>query len=249
MARSESRMLRSVTTSAAPSTGATPLRAFPAQVTLSLLPTSCATRSGLAAGRLAPPTRTDDQARVGRGRCTCIANSLPRTQARARSSVVTVDFIKGVRLSHLIVPEWPVSVGAATLPAAHAPADETIVMPRKALQIYLRKEDQMSRNFDPMETAMLDLGVFRHEMIKHFSSDQQIDPDEHRLIKLFDAPYREASRINKCWVAFTALMRNGLTRHTGTLAKDADLRIVVDNTGKVSNVIPFPGTEDRSYAG
>lgn len=107
----------------------------------------------------------------------------------------------------------------------------------------------MTRTFDPMETAILELSDFRSAMVKHFAADQNIDADEHRLIKMFDAPHKEIGRINKCWIAFTALMRNGRTRHTNGLAKDAELTIVVDNTGKVTNVIPWPGTEDRSFAG
>jgi hypothetical protein len=164
--------------------------------------------------------------------------------ASKRLSVVFVDFMERkcptARITYLpmLTSDTPVPLASKeTVPAA------------PALQIYSQEDSEMPRTSDPMETAMLDLGVFRHEMVKHFSSDQHIDPDEHRLIKLFDAPYKEASRINRCWTAFTALMRNGLTRHTNGLAKDAELTIVVDNTGKVSNVIPFPGAEDRSFAG
>jgi len=107
----------------------------------------------------------------------------------------------------------------------------------------------MSRNSDPMETAILDLALFRKHMVQHFKADQHIDPDEHLLIKMFDEPFRDVSRINRCWNAFTSLMRNGLTRHTGALAKEANLTIVVDNAGQVSNIVPFRGAEDRSFAG
>lgn len=98
----------------------------------------------------------------------------------------------------------------------------------------------MSQTSDPVETVILDFGMFKHHLRRHFEADKVIDPNEHALLQMFDAPFKQLSLIHRLRNTFESLLRNGVTRHTRGKAKDVGLTIVVDANGYPNNIIQFP---------
>ncbi|MGB3329181.1 MAG: hypothetical protein WBA46_09525 [Thermomicrobiales bacterium] len=85
----------------------------------------------------------------------------------------------------------------------------------------------MATNNDPDETSVMDLVIARHRIAALFDRDGR-DADEQAALDALDAPIVFISRRTRTWLAVLSFMRNGLTRHTSTKAKDADITIVVN---------------------
>lgn len=94
----------------------------------------------------------------------------------------------------------------------------------------------MATNNDPDENDVLDLVMARREIAEIFALDG-MDEREARALAALDAPINHVAHRVQVWHSVLSLMRNGLTRHTGYQAKEADITIVIDRDRQVVDVI------------
>lgn len=111
-----------------------------------------------------------------------------------------------------------------------------------------REDARMSNHPNIDETIVLDLSIYRRELVRHLHRDGVFCDGDARIVALFDAPHQELSRITRCRRALESAL-HGITRHTRALASDAGVAFVADGQ-QVTNVTQLPiDTRQRSDRG
>lgn len=94
----------------------------------------------------------------------------------------------------------------------------------------------MGMTNDPDETAILDLGDARRQLEARLAADGVLCERDRAALAALDHPVATIRCRWKARRAFEAVMRNGISYYTRTLARDAGIAFVADG-GQLTNVI------------
>jgi len=97
----------------------------------------------------------------------------------------------------------------------------------------------VATNNDPDETDVLDLVMARHRIAELMGRDG-LDADEVAALAALDQPINRVATRVRVWGALLSIMRNGLTRHTATRAKDSGIAVIVDRDRQVMDIVAEP---------
>jgi len=98
------------------------------------------------------------------------------------------------------------------------------------------KEKEMGNQPNVDEGIVLDLSLFRRDLVRHLSSDGEYCERDAALVARFDEPHERLSRITRLRGALETVIRCGISKHSRAVARDAGVAFIT--SGKhVTNVV------------
>ena len=117
-----------------------------------------------------------------------------------------------------------------------------------SLHIPAKGHPAMGSNYDPEETAVMDINVAKQRLIERLKADGRFCPKDRAAIAALETPVSEIASRFQIRRNFERVMRNGVNRYTKSNGTDAGIVFVTKGT-RLHNVLAFPDAEKRQNRG